>query len=70
MWETVETGTREVGVGEAEGRREKGGSRKKKRRKGEEEETKEGESGRSKENSKRVGNMGRGRGGSKVRSGS
>ena len=39
MWEAVETGAREVGMGEAEGRRSEGGSRKKKRGKGEEEKT-------------------------------
>jgi len=34
MWEAVETGIREIRVGEAEGRRSEGGSWKKERRKG------------------------------------
>ena len=44
VWKTVETSTREVGMGETEGRRSKGGSRKKERGKREEkeEETKKG----------------------------
>ena len=58
MWEAVETGAREVGMGEAEVRRSKGGSRKKERGKGEEEETENGRSSGSKEGSRGVGNMG------------
>jgi len=44
VWKTVETSTREVGMGETEGRRSKGESRKEKRgkREGKEEETKKG----------------------------
>ena len=34
MWEAVEAGTRKVGVGKAEGRREEEGSREKEGRKG------------------------------------
>ena len=34
MWEAMETGAREIRVGEVEGRRSKGGSQKKERRKG------------------------------------
>ena len=47
----MEASTREVGMGETEGRRSKGGSRKKKRgkREGKEEETKKGENGGGKE---------------------
>ena len=58
MWKAVEASAGKIGVGEVEGRRGKGGSRKKKRRKGEKKETKEGESSGSKENRRRVGNMG------------
>ena len=58
MREVVETSTREIRVGKAEGRRSKRGSRKKERGKGEEEETEKGRSSRSKEGSRRVGNMG------------
>jgi len=57
-------------MGEAESRRSKGGGREKERRKKEKEETEKGEDNGSKESSRRVGNMGRGRGSSKVRSGS
>ena len=56
MWEAVETGAREIGVGKAEGRRGKGGSREKERRK--EEKTVETENNRSKKSSGGVGDMG------------
>jgi len=65
----VKTGVGEVGMGEAERRRSKGGDREKERRKEEEEETEKGEDNESKESSRKVGNMGQGRGSSKVRSG-
>jgi len=42
MWKTVETSTREVRMGKAEGRRSKERSRKEMRRKGQEKETKKG----------------------------
>ena len=60
MWKTVETSIREVGMGETEGRRSKGGSRKKERgkREGKEEETKKGENNGGKESSRGVGDMG------------
>jgi len=43
MWEAVETSTRKVRIGEAEGRRSKGRSREKERGEEEEEKTKEEE---------------------------
>ena len=43
MWKAVETGVREVRMGEAEGRRSKGRSREKERGKGKEEKTEKGE---------------------------
>ena len=60
VWKTVEASTRKVGMGETEGRRNKGESRKKKRgkRKEKEEKTEKGENGRSKESSRGVGDMG------------
>ena len=67
MWEAVEANTREVRMGEAEGRRSKEGSREKERGKRKEEETEKGENGRSKESSGGVGDMGRRRGGGEVR---
>ena len=70
MWEAVEASTREVGMGEARGRRSKGGGREKERRKEEEEETKERKDSRSEKSNRGIENMeGRGRS-SKVRSGS
>ena len=54
----METSTREVRMGEIEGRRGKGGSRKKKERKGEKEETKKGKTNGDKESSGGMGNMG------------
>ena len=67
MWETVETSAREIGIGEAEGRRGTGGKREEKGREGEKEKTEEGENDRSKESSGGVGDMGRRRGGGEVR---
>ena len=58
MWEAVEAGAREIGVGEVEGRGSKGGSRKKERGKGEEEETEKGKNSGSQKSSRRVGDMG------------
>ena len=60
VWKTVETSTREVRIGETEGRRSKRGSRKKERekREGKEEETKKRENGGGKESSRGVGDMG------------
>ena len=54
----METGAREIGMGEVEGRRSKGRSRKKERGKGQEEETEKGRSSGSKEDSRRVEGMG------------
>ena len=62
----METGAREVGIGETERGRSKRGSRKKERRKGEEEKTEEGENHRNKKSSRRVGDMGRGERSGKV----
>ena len=47
MWETVETSTREIGVGKTEGRRSKGRKGGKEREERKEEEPEEGENGRS-----------------------
>ena len=47
MWETVETGAREIGVGKTEGRRSKGGKRGKEREERKEGKTEEGENSRS-----------------------
>ena len=58
MWEVVEACTREVGIGETEGRRDKGGSREEKGRKGEEEETKKGKTNGGEESSRGMGDMG------------
>ena len=55
MWKTVEASTREVRMGETEGRRSKRGNRKKK---GKEEETKKGENSRDKKSSRGVEDMG------------
>jgi len=65
MWKTVKTGTGKVRMGEAKGRREKGGSWKKERRKGKEEDKEKREDDGS---SRGMGNMGEGGGSSKVRS--
>ena len=67
MWEAVETRTGEIRVAKAEGGRSQGRSRKRARRKGEEE-AKRKENSRNKKNSRRVGNLGQGRRGSKIRS--
>ena len=58
VWEVVEASVREVGMGETKGRRGKRESREKEEGKGEEEETEKGGNGRSKESSRRVGDMG------------
>ena len=58
MWETMETGVREIGMGEAKGRRSKRRGRKKEERKGKEEEIEKRENSGSKESSRRVGDMG------------
>jgi len=47
MWKAVETSTGEVGMGEVERRRSKGGNGKKERGKGKEEKTEKGENSRS-----------------------
>ena len=66
----MEASTREVRMGEIEGRRSKEGSRKKARgkREGKEEKTEKGENSRSKESSRGVGDMEEGGGSGKVRS--
>ena len=58
MWEAVEACAREVGMGEIEGRRDKGGSREEKGGKREEEETKKGKTNGDEENSRGMGDMG------------
>ena len=58
MWETVETSTREVGVGKAKRRRSKKRSGKKKRRKGEEEEAEKGKNNGGEESSRGMGDIG------------
>ena len=58
-----------IGMGEAEGRRSKGGSGEKERGEGEEEKTEKEKTSGCKESSGGVGNMGRGRRNGKVRSG-
>ena len=55
VWKTVEASTREVRMGETEGRRSKRGNGKKK---GKEKETKKGENSRGKESSRGVEDMG------------
>ena len=70
VWKAVETSAGEFRIGETERGRSKRGSRKKERRKEEEEKTEEGENHRNKKNSRRVGDMGRGRRSGKVRGGS
>ena len=54
----METGVREIGMGEAKGRRSKRRGRKKEERKGKEEEIEKRENSGSKESSRRVGDMG------------
>jgi len=66
-WKTVETGVGEVRMEEAERRRSKGRGREKERRKEEEKEIEKGKDDGGKESSRRMGNMGRRRGSSKVR---
>jgi len=58
MWEAVETGAREVGVGKAEGRRSKGRSWKEERGKGQEEEIEKGEDNGGKKGGRGMGDMG------------
>ena len=58
MWEAMETGAGEIGIGEEKGRRNKRGSRKKEGGKGKEEETEKRKNHGSKESSRRVGDMG------------
>ena len=58
MWKAVETSIRKIGMGEAEGRRSKGGSREKERGEGKEGETEKGKTSGSKERSGGVGNIG------------
>ena len=55
VWKTVEASTREVRMGETEGRRSKRGNGKKKEK---EKETKKGENSRGKESSRGVEDMG------------
>jgi len=55
VWKTVEASTREVRMGETEGRRSK---RENGKKKGKEEETKKGENSRGKESSRGVKDMG------------
>ena len=68
MWKVVETETGEARMAEAEGRRGQGESRKEARR-ARKEEVKEEEGSRSKMSDGRVGNLGGGRGSSKVKKG-
>jgi len=68
MWKAVETKTGKAGMAEAEERRDQRGSRKKARRT-RKEEAKEEEGGKSKKSSREVGDLGRGKGSSKVRRG-
>ena len=58
MWKAVETGAREVRMGEAEKRRSKGRSREKERGKGKEEDKEKEEDNGSEESSRRMGDMG------------
>ena len=58
VWEVVKASVREVRMGETKGRRGKRRSRKKEEGKGKEEETEKGENSRSKESSRRMGDMG------------
>jgi len=67
MWKTVEASVGKIGMGETERRESERRSREEERRKGQEEETEKGEDGGSKEDSRGVGNLGRRRGGSKIR---
>ena len=60
MWKVVETETGEARIVEAEGRKGQEGNRKK---------AKEKEGSRSKKSARRVGDLGRGRGSSKIRRG-
>ena len=57
VWEVVKASVREVRMGETKGRRGKR-SREKEGGKGKEEETEKGENSRSKESSRRMGDMG------------
>ena len=70
MWKAIETSTGKVRMGKAKERRSKGGSgeEEKEKEKEKEKETKKEKDSGSKEGSKRVGNMRRGGGSSKVRS--
>ena len=68
MWKAVETEIEEVRIAEVEGRRNQGGNRKKARRV-RKKEAKEEKGSRSKKYSGGVGDLGRGRGSSKVRRG-
>ena len=67
MWKAVETSTRKIGMGEAEGRRSKGGSVEKERGEEEVEEIGKGKTSGSKKSRGEVGNIGRGRRSGKVR---
>ena len=69
MWKAVETKTGKAGMVEVERRRDQARSRKKVRR-ARKKEPKEEEGGRSKKSGGGVGDLGRGRGSSKVRRGS
>ena len=67
VWETVEASAGKIGMEETERRRSERRSREKEGRKGQEEETEKGEDGRSKEDSRRVENLGQRREGGKIR---
>ena len=58
MWKIVEASVGKIRMGETERRGSKRRSRKEEGRKGQEEETEKGEDGGSKEDSRRVGNLG------------
>jgi len=67
MWKTVEASGGKIGMGKTERRGSKRRSREEERRKGLEKKTEKGEDGGSKEDSRGVGNLGRRRGGGKIR---
>jgi len=70
VWQAVEASTGKIRMGEAEGRGSEGRSREEERRERQKEEAEKGEDSRSKESSRGMGDMGRGRRSSKIRRGS
>jgi len=65
MWKAVETKIGKAGMAEVEGRRDQGGSKKKARRV-RKKEAKEEKGSRSRKSGRGVGDLGRGRGSSKI----